>query len=110
VASSLLRSAYPSGAHLIQDREWEIYVGLDDLRVIVMALFNWSTSGRPIDRYDLRKEVDAVITMTAQMYRDVGTAETLVIARSLLLLNRPEDASANVDSVLIERARSYESK
>jgi hypothetical protein len=94
----------------MQDRQSEICVGPDDLRVIVSALFDWTASGRPIGKYDLRKEVDAVITMTSQMYRDAGTADTLVIARSLLLLNRPEEAVAKVESVLIERARSYQSK
>jgi hypothetical protein len=74
------------------------------------ALFNWTTSGRPIDSYDLTKEVDSVITTTAQMYRDTGTTDALVVARSLLLLNRPGGALAKVESVLIKRARSYETK
>jgi hypothetical protein len=94
----------------MQDRQSQICVGPDDLRVIVRALFNWTTSGRPIDSYDLTKEVDSVITTTAQTYRDAGTADTLVAARSLLSLNRLEEALAKVESVLIERARSYGSK
>jgi hypothetical protein len=94
----------------MQDRQSEICVGPDDLGVVVSALFNWTTSGRPIDKYDLKKEVDAVITTTAQMYRDAGTTDRLVVARSLLLLNRPDEALAKVESVLIARARSYESK
>src|SRR5258708_16299355 len=88
-ASSLLNSTRPRGAHDMQDRQRQICVGPDDLRVIVRALFNWTTSGRPIDRHDLTKEVNSVITTTAQTYRDTGTTDALVGARSLLLLNRP---------------------
>jgi hypothetical protein len=58
----------------------------------------------------LMKEVDAVTTVTARAYRNGETAHPLVVARSLLLLNRPEEALAKVESVLIARARSYESK
>ena len=75
-----------------------------------MALFNWATCRRRIDKYGLKKEVDALITMTAQVDRDAGTTDTLMVAKSLLLLNRPEEALAKVESVLIARARSYESK
>jgi hypothetical protein len=75
-----------------------------------MALFNWTTCGGRIDKYGLKKEVDALITMTAQVYRDAGTTDTLMVARSLLLLNRPEEALAKVESVLIAHARAYESK
>ena len=94
----------------MQDRQRQICVGPDDLRVIVRALFNWTTSGRPMDRHDLTKEVNSVITTTAQMYRDTGTTDALVVARSLLLLNRPGEALAKVESVLIKRERSYEIK
>jgi hypothetical protein len=94
----------------MQDRQREFCAGPDDLSVIVSALFNWTTSGRPIDKYDLKKEVDAVITTTAQVYRDARTTDTLVVARSMLLLNRPDEALAKVESVLIARACSYESK
>jgi hypothetical protein len=53
VAPSLQSSAYQSGAHDKQDRRTNICVGPDDLLVIVRALFNWTPSGRPIDKYDL---------------------------------------------------------
>jgi hypothetical protein len=58
----------------------------------------------------LMKEVDAVTTITARTYRNGETAHPLVVARSLLLFNRPEEALAKVERVLIARARSYESK
>jgi hypothetical protein len=77
---------------------------------MVQALLNWTTSGRPVNRHHFTREVDSVFTTTAHTYRDAGTADTLVAARSLLLLNHPEEALAKVESVLIERARSYESK
>jgi hypothetical protein len=94
----------------MHDRRRQICVEPDDLYVMVRALLNWTTSGRPIDSYDFTNEVDSLITTTSQTYRDAGTADTLVVARSLLLLNRPGEALAKVESVLIKRARSYETK
>jgi hypothetical protein len=85
------------------DRQRQICVEPDDLHVMVQALLNWTTSGRPMNRHHFMSEVDSVITTTAQTYRDAGTADTLVAARSLLLLNCPEEALARVESVLIER-------
>jgi hypothetical protein len=77
---------------------------------MVQALLNWTTSGRPIESYDFTIEIDSLTTTTSRTYRVAGTADTLVVARSLLLLNRPGKALAKVESVLIERARSYETK
>jgi hypothetical protein len=94
----------------MHDRQMQICVELDDLYVMVQALINWTTSGRPIDSCDFKNEVDSLITTTSQTYRDARTADTLLVATSLLLLNRPGEALAKVESVLIKRARSYETK
>jgi len=62
---------------------------IDDVRVMVQALANWSGQIRSNDVHLLRDELDAVLAYAAKILEDdVQTRNELCIARSLLALNQ----------------------
>jgi len=62
---------------------------IDDVRVMVQALANWSVQIRSNNVHLLRDELDAVLAYAAKILEDdVQTQNELCIARPLLALNK----------------------
>jgi hypothetical protein len=75
---------------------------IDEVRVMVQALANWSVQIRSNDVHLLRDELDAVLAYAAKFLEDdVQTRNDLCIARSLLALNKTFPALQRLERTVL---------
>jgi hypothetical protein len=75
---------------------------IDDVRVLVQALANWSGQLRSNDVHLLRGELDAVLAYAAKILEsDVQTQNEICIARSLLALNQIVSALRRLERTVL---------
>lgn len=77
---------------------------IDDIRVLVQAIRNWSDDVSVEEIAALRRELSAVIDYALPMFeQDVVASGILYIAYSLLALNHISSALQNVENVVLLR-------